>query len=182
MRWHREPVPRASEERDMTSKQQAPRKPALFRAADHAQVKDQSQSHPLNPNSLVRGISLSEQVGLQRVGFHLLRIPPGKESFVFHTHHSEEEFMYVLSGRGLAEVGDESFEVGPGDFLGFPTPSVGHHLRNPFQEDLVYISGGERREVEVADFPRLGKRLVRFGSQAAVYELEGALKLSFDEE
>lgn len=166
----------------MTSKQEAPRKPVLFRAAEQAQAKEMSQSHPLNPNSLVRGISLSEQVGLQRVGIHLLRIAPGKESFIFHTHHSEEEFMYILSGRGIAEVGDESFEVGPGDFLGFPTPSVGHHLRNPFEEELVYISGGERREVEVADFPRLGKRMVRFGMQAAVYDMEAALKLSFDEE
>jgi uncharacterized cupin superfamily protein len=166
----------------MTTKPETPRKPVLFRAADHARVPEQSQSHPLNPNSQVRGISLSEQVGLQRVGLHLLKIAPGKESFIFHTHHSEEEFMYILSGRGIAEVGDESHEVGPGDFLGFPTPSVGHHLRNPFQEDLVYLSGGERREVEVADFPRIGKRLVRFGMQAAIYELAGGKQISFKEE
>ncbi len=166
----------------MTSKQEAPRKPVLFRAAEHAQVREQSQSHPLNPNSQVRGISLSEQVGLQRLGFHLLRIAPGKESFIFHTHHSEEEFLYILSGRGIAEVGDETYEVGPGDFMGFPTPSVGHHLRNPFQEELVYISGGERRHVEVADFPRLGKRLVRFGGQMSIFDVAGAQNLSFGEE
>ncbi|WP_224242037.1 cupin domain-containing protein [Hyalangium gracile] len=164
----------------MTSKQEAPRKPLLFRAADHSKVPEQSQSHPLNPNSLVRGISLSEQVGLERVGLHLLKVAPGKESFIFHSHHSEEEFLYILSGRGIAEIGDESFEVGPGDFMGFPTPSVAHHLRNPFQEDLVYLSGGERRAVEVADFPRIGKRLVRFGMKAAVYDLDGAV-ISFDE-
>jgi uncharacterized cupin superfamily protein len=166
----------------MTSTKKAPSKPTLFRAAEHSQVKEESQSHPLNPNSLVRGISLSEQVGLQRLGIHLLRIAPGKESFIFHTHHAEEEFLYILSGRGIAEIGEESFEVGPGDFMGFPTPSVGHHLRNPFQEDLVYISGGERRSVEVADFPRVGKRLVRFGMQAAIYDLEAGQKLSFGEE
>jgi uncharacterized cupin superfamily protein len=166
----------------MTSKQEPSRKPSLFRTADHARVKEESQSHPLNPSSLVRGISLSEQVGLKRLGIHLLRIAPGKESFIFHTHHAEEEFLYILSGRGIAEVGDESYEVGPGDFMGFPTPSVGHHLRNPFQEELVYISGGERREVEVADFPRVGKRLVRFGMQAAIYDLDAGLKLPVGEE
>jgi hypothetical protein len=32
--------------------------------------------------------------------------------------------------------------VGPGDFLGFPTPSVAHHLRNPFTEDFVYPPAG----------------------------------------
>ncbi|MBN1210815.1 MAG: cupin domain-containing protein [Myxococcaceae bacterium] len=166
----------------MTSEKEAPRKPSLFRAADHAKVPEASQSHPLNPNSLVRGISLSEQVGLRRMGFHLLRIPPGKESFILHSHQTEEEFIYILSGRGIAEVGDESHEVGPGDFMGFPTPSVAHHLRNPFEQELVYISGGERHEVEVADFPSLGKRLVRMGMQAAIYEVAEGQKLSWSEE
>jgi uncharacterized cupin superfamily protein len=72
--------------------------------------------------------------------------------------------------------------VGPGDFMGFPTPSIAHHLRNPFQEDLVYISGGERREMEVADFPRIGKRLVRVGMQVTVYDQAEGKKLSFGDE
>jgi uncharacterized cupin superfamily protein len=146
-------------------------KSCLVRAADRERIPEESQSHPLNPNSLVRGVSLSESVGLQRVGFHLLKIAPGKESFLYHSHQTEEEFIFILSGRGIAEVGDESFEVGPGDFLGFPTPSLAHHLRNPFAEELVYISGGERREVEVADFPRLGKRMVRVGAQVALHDI-----------
>jgi len=45
--------------------------------------------------------------------------------------------------------------------MGFPTPSVAHHLRNPFSEDLVYLMGGENRDMEVADFPKLGKRMIR---------------------
>ena len=45
--------------------------------------------------------------------------------------------------------------------MGFPTPSVAHHLRNPFNEDLVYLMGGENRDLEVADFPKLGKRMIR---------------------
>ena len=100
-------------------------------------------------------------------------VAPGKESFVYHAHHGEEEFLYIVSGRGVAEIGDQQFEVGPGDFMGFPTPSVGHHLRNPYGEDLVYLSGGERKPMEVADFPRHGKRLVRVGTQASVYDGSG---------
>jgi uncharacterized cupin superfamily protein len=149
-------------------------KPLLLRAADRAKLPEEVGKHPLNPNSEVRGISLSDSVGLRRIGFHLLRIPPGKESFIYHSHQTEEEFLYVLSGRGVVEIGEEIHEVGAGDFVGFPAPSVGHHLRNPFSEDLVYISGGERREVEVADFPRLGKRMVRVGMQAMLYPINSA--------
>jgi uncharacterized cupin superfamily protein len=141
---------------------------------------EQSFSHPYNPRSQIHGFVLGPRTGLTRTGVNLARIPPGKESFVFHVHHGEEEWLYVLSGRGVAEVGDEALAVGPGDFLGFPAGGPAHHLRNDGTEDLVYLSGGERHAVEVADFPRLGRRIVRFGEgegQFAVYPLDAAVPL-----
>ena len=56
--------------------------------------------------------------------------------------------------------------------MGFPTPSVAHHLKNPFDEDLVYIMGGERREVDIADFPRLQKRMFRNGQNVQIADWE----------
>lgn len=156
------------------------RKPSLVRRApltdtlDATLAEGQSFSHPLNPKSEVHMRSLGDAVGLERIGISLMRVAPGKESFVFHLHHTEEEFIYVLSGRGIAEIGDEEHAVGPGDFMGFPTPSVGHHLKNPFTEDLVYLSGGERRASEVADFPRINKRMVRVGMGVAIYGIDDA--------
>ena len=129
-----------------------------------------SFEHPLGDNSEVHGHSLGEACGMERIGVHLMRIPPGKENFVFHAHSVEEEFYFIVSGRGIAEIGDEEHEVGPGDFLGFGTPSLGHQLKNPFDEDLVYLVAGERRGVEVAEFPKLGKRIVRVGGDARVVE------------
>jgi len=125
-----------------------------------------SYSHPLNPNAEMRGVSLSAQAGLERIGFHLIRIPPGKENNIYHAHTCEEELYFVLEGRGIAEIDGEEFEIGPGDFMGFKTPSVAHLLRNPYDEDLVYLVGGERREMELASFPKLGKYIVRARGQA----------------
>lgn len=127
--------------------------------------------HPWNAQSEILGVHLSEALGLERVGVSLARIPPRKESFVYHAHHHEEEWLYILSGCGVAQVDDQEFAVGPGDFLAFPTPSVAHHLRNPFDHELVYLMGGEHREFEVADFPLLGKRMVRSGEQVTTYDL-----------
>lgn len=127
--------------------------------------------HPWNAQSEVLGVHLGQTLGLERVGISLARIPPRKESFVYHAHHHEEEWLYILSGCGVAQVDDQEFAVGPGDFLAFPTPSVAHHLRNPFDHELVYLMGGERREFEVADFPLLGKRMVRSGKEITTYDL-----------
>ena len=58
--------------------------------------------------------------------------------------------------------------------MGFPTPSVAHHLRNPYDEDLVYLVGGENLDVEIADFPRLGKRMIRRGQDVEIYDTSDA--------
>jgi uncharacterized cupin superfamily protein len=143
----------------------------LVRAREIA-ASEESYSHPWNPRSEIHGVPLAPLTGLKRTGVTLVRVPPGKESFAYHSHHAEEEWIYVLSGRGVAEIDDQEHEVGPGDFMGFATSSVAHHLRNPFDADLVYLMGGESRELEVADFPRLGRRMVRRGAAIEVYRLD----------
>ncbi len=140
--------------------------PHLVRSEDVPRAEEEHFAHPLNDASDLYGVSLSERVGLRRIGVHRVRVPPGKEAFIYHSHAVEEEFVYILEGRGVAEIAGEEFEVGPGDFMGFPAPSVPHHLKNPNDSDLVYLMGGERREVEIAEFPRLGKHLVRTGREA----------------
>ena len=85
----------------------------------------------------------------------------------------EEEWVYILSGRGVADIDGKTYDVGPGDFMAFPSPDVAHLLRNPFESDLVYLMGGEAVPLDVLDYPRLGKRfLLLYGAGVpAFYEL-----------
>ena len=145
----------------------------IVRAADIA-AHAQEFSHPWNPQSLMRGTQLARSVGLKRTGVNFMRVPAGKEAFVYHSHQFEEEWIYVLSGRAVALIDDTEYEVNAGDFIGFPAPSVAHLMRNPGPEDLVYLSGGENREFDVADFPRLGKRMVRDGQKVDIYDIADA--------
>jgi uncharacterized cupin superfamily protein len=156
----------------MSDTEPKPKASPIVRASDRTAASEQAFSHPFNPASQLHGHSLSDPAGLQRVALHVLRVPAGKESFVYHRHEREEEFLYVLSGRAVIEIGDDKHELGPGDFVGFPAPSVAHHLTNPFDEDLVYLSGGERRDVEISEFPRHGKRMVRMGQKIMIYPLD----------
>jgi uncharacterized cupin superfamily protein len=124
--------------------------------------------HPLNPNSKVFVHRLSDRVGMLRAHLSLARVPPGKESFILHSHSLQEEFLFILDGDGLATIGDQQVPVGAGDYLGFPTDGTAHHLVNVGERDLVYLMGGERTAVEVGHFPSLGKVAV---SQAGVVQL-----------
>jgi uncharacterized cupin superfamily protein len=86
-------------------------------------------------------------------------------------HHREEEWIYVVQGQGLAIIDDEEYELGPGDFVAFPTPSVPHQMTNHSEEDLVYLMGGEHKNYEIADFPTLDKRMIRRGTEIEIFTL-----------
>jgi uncharacterized cupin superfamily protein len=153
------------------NEQAAPR--VLVRAGDRGPAFP--SSHPYNPRSEMHGWLLSRPAGLGRIAVNLVRIPPGRESAILHAHHREEEWLFVLSGRAVAPVDGAEHAIGPGDFLGFP-PGVAHHLRNDGGEDLEVLVGGEViSDVDVADFPSLRRRLVRAGTQLAVYPLDAAV-------
>lgn len=150
--------------------------PALLKAADIAAMEAFAFQHPLNPQSDIQLRSLGRAVGLRRLGVTLARVPAGKESFIYHAHQNEEEWIYILSGRGMAEIGDKEYVVEPGDFMGFGLPQQPHHLRNPFEDELVYLIGGEAGRLDVARFPRLGKRVIRDDTAAHILD-DAALQL-----
>jgi uncharacterized cupin superfamily protein len=152
----------------------------LWKADEHA-AQERVFSQRLNPNSYLRRTGLSRLAGLSRAHVSLGRLPPGKDSFAYHAHRCEEEWVYILFGRAIAEIDGQSHEVGPGDFMGFPTPGIAHLLRNPFETELVYLMGGEAVPLDVLDYPSLGKRFLLVYGQGVpeFYEL-GAPSKPFD--
>jgi uncharacterized cupin superfamily protein len=149
-------------------------KKSFILRSQHIKNNLQTFSHPWNSQSEILGTQLGRTLGLKRTGVNFAKVPPGKESFVYHSHYCEEEWIYILSGYGIAEIDGAEFEVSAGDFMAFPTPSVAHHLRNAGDEDLVYLMGGENLDIEIADFPRLGKRMFRREDAIEIFELKDA--------
>lgn len=138
------------------------------------QIKDMPEKifeHRFNSNAVRHTKSLSDYVGMTHLGLHIVRLESGKESTQFHFHHQEEEFLYIISGKGIAEIDDDELEVTAGDFLGFTAPSLPHSMKNPFEEDLVYLMGGERKDIEIVDYPRIRKRLHRISGLRNVVDM-----------
>ena len=96
-----------------------------------------SFTHPLNPNSAISFVPLSDRVGMQRAQLGLGRIPPGRESFVPHSHSAQEEFVFILEGNGEMEIDGERVAVGPGDYVGFPrgSPALQYRRCRPSVSD-----------------------------------------------
>ena len=45
--------------------------------------------------------------------------------------------------------------------MGFTVDSLAHNLSNPYAEDLVYLMSGERNKIDICDYPRIKRRMLR---------------------
>src|SRR5216684_1586920 len=45
----------------------------------------------------------------------ILRVPPGKTPYPFHSHSAQWEFYHVISGKGVARHKEGSTPIEPGD-------------------------------------------------------------------
>lgn len=100
---------------------------------------------------------LSDAAGLTRMGVKLREIASGCAGTHLHFHDVEEEWAYVLSGRGHVRVGELVRPVRAGSFAGFPPGPRPHHFVADDDTPLVVLEGGERRGREdLCTYPELG--------------------------
>lgn len=138
-----------------------PEEKVLLKSTDIDALTGQEKVHFLNPNAQCKNRSLGDEVGITGFGFHIVEIEPGRDSTEFHFHYREDECVYILSGDATARIGDETFAVSAGDFLGHKKRGLAHSLTNTGNEILKCIVVGERGDTDVVDYPDKGKRMFR---------------------
>jgi len=119
------------------------------------------KTHFLNDNARRLNKSLGDLTGLQGLGFHIIEVPPGRESTELHTHYHEDECVYILEGEAQATIGNQTYAVRAGDFIGFRAGGEPHKLENTGNETLKCIVAGQRLDHDVADYPDKAKRIYR---------------------
>jgi uncharacterized cupin superfamily protein len=124
------------------------------------------KQHFLNAGAQRNNKSLGDLTGITGFGFHLVEVPPGKESTEYHVHHYEDECTYVLSGTGKVIIGDQETEIGEGDFIGYRAGGKAHTMINTGETVLKCIVVGQRLRHDVGDYPKLQKRIYRNEGQA----------------
>ena len=133
----------------------------LLSAADIAAMEPVAKVHFLNPAARRTNRSLGDATGLSDFGIHLVEVRPGDASTEAHLHHHEDEAVYVLSGTATATIGEREHRIGPGDFIGYRKGGLAHTILNDGAEVLRLLVVGTRAPVDLCDYPRAGKRLIR---------------------
>jgi len=120
-----------------------------------------SKTHFLNQNAKRVNKSLGDLTGLTGFGFHIIEIQPGHESTELHKHYHEDECVYILEGLAEAQIGEKTYSVKTGDFIGYRAGGEAHAIRNTGNAILKCIVVGQRLEHDVCDYPKLSKRMYR---------------------
>lgn len=64
-------------------------------------------------------------------------VPPGQTT-ALHRHRQSEELYHVTAGHGLMQLGDNKFEIRPGDTIAIP-PGTAHAVENFGSEPLIIL-------------------------------------------
>ncbi|MSQ18310.1 MAG: cupin domain-containing protein [Betaproteobacteria bacterium] len=151
--------------------------PLFLSAAAIAAMPAEKRVHFVNPLAIRYNKSLGDAVGLKNIGVHLITVAPDDYSTEYHVHRYEEECIYVLSGRGMATIGETKQRIGPGDFIGCPCNGVAHEMINDGAEPLVCLVIGQRLPQEIVDYPRRELRLIRHSGVRELVETKNLRKV-----
>ncbi|MEM8536360.1 MAG: cupin domain-containing protein [Pseudomonadota bacterium] len=128
------------------------------------QINALPKTHSVHPvNSRARRVisSPGDATGLTTLGINIFEVAVGDKSTEYHVHACEDEAVYVLSGRGTARTGAETYEIQPGDFIGYPKGGPAHEIHNTGDGPLRLLVMGQRLAEDIIDYPDQGKRLYR---------------------
>lgn len=91
----------------------------------------------------VKFLITKDSVGASETVFGITIFPPGAKHDI-HRHPNAEETEYIVEGHGIARVGDDDVEMGPGDIV-FVKSDDYHGFYNTSETDravMVWCYGG----------------------------------------
>lgn len=95
----------------------------------------------------VRWLVTKDTVGAAKTVFGVTLFPPGARHEL-HRHPNAEEVEYLVSGSGIAYVGDDAVELGPGEAVFVPQNEY-HGFENNSDSEVVmawYYAGAASLE------------------------------------
>jgi uncharacterized cupin superfamily protein len=90
---------------------------------------------------------LTDSLGLKVLGVGFETLAPGQRSAFPHSHKTEEEFVFILSGNANIWMNGFAQDATPGTGVAFlPGTNIAHCVINDSPEPLIYVVVGEAKD------------------------------------
>ncbi len=101
---------------------------------------------------------LGSSTGGVQLGCSYFRVAPGRYAFPLHSHHANEEAIFVIEGSGTLTLGPDEIPISAGDYASMPPDrDLPHKLVNSGDVDLVYLCLSTNIVPEITEYPDSGK-------------------------
>ena len=95
------------------------------------------------------GAPFGRRFGLNALGIHHHRVPPGRRTSFPHAESAEEEFVYVIEGTPDVWLDGRLHRLRPGDGVGFPAGTgLSHSFLNNTEAEVRLLVVGETPKPE----------------------------------
>ena len=116
--------------------------------------------------------SITNLLGMRKLGCSLVELEPGKRAWPFHLHYGQEELFVVLAGEGTLRYDDSETPIRTGDVLFAPTGNgTAHQIINTSERQLRYLALSSMEDPEICYYPDSDK----YGSYSGDSSTPGGL-------
>jgi uncharacterized cupin superfamily protein len=117
-------------------------------------------------------------IGAQRLGYQVVRLPPGARFCPVHAEFSEEELFIVLDGEPSIRTPSEILRCRKGDLIAFPVgPDHAHQAINESEKDATLLLLGQNQDQNVVYYPESDKLLA--STPRARWMVRGSPRLDY---
>jgi uncharacterized cupin superfamily protein len=114
-----------------------------------SEVKESHKQYPGTDEGMRYDRDIGRAAGLQKIGLHIVRLPPGTRSSYPHCEEKEEELVYVLAGEVNAWIDGVLHPMRAGDLAAFPSGTgVCHTFINDSDAEVTLLVGGESSKAD----------------------------------
>lgn len=105
----------------------------------------------------MKTLFLGDVAGSEKIFVNMDYIKPGGKSKKFHSHSKQEEFFFVIAGKGVLRIGESEEPVIEGDFVAKPAgKGIAHQFINNGSEILQVFNFGLKSEEDIEEYPDEG--------------------------
>ena len=122
------------------------------------------------------------ELGSERLGASVWKLPAGEAAYPYHFHYSDEELLFVLIGRPTLRTPDGTRQLEPGEAVYFPLGEEGaHQVLNRTEEEVRFLCVSTNGAADVVVYPDSNKicaaeRLPEGGGLHTFFDLDSQVE------
>ncbi|MFT8316017.1 MAG: cupin domain-containing protein [Clostridium sp.] len=104
--------------------------------------------------SKLKTILIGDAIGCEKIYVNIDYVKPGAESVKYHSHSKQEEFFFIISGKGMLRIDGEEILIKTGDVISKPAgKDSAHQFINNSSEILKILDVGTREKDDIVTYP-----------------------------